>query len=453
MRAEIISIGDELTSGKILDTNSQWLSRELSDLGVQVLFHTTVGDDLQANIGVFRCAAARADIIIATGGLGPTADDLTRESLAEMLDVPLERNEKALQSIRALFTKRGREMPSMNEKQALIPRGGTAIPNPNGTAPGVDVTVSRIEGENRFRKIDESLFDRFRIIALPGVPAEMKEMWKETVHNELETFCQTLNGGKRVIRFRSIHSFGLGESQVEAMLPDLINRAHFPTVGITADQATITLRIKAEADSEEKCYAQIEPVAEVIREKLGKLVYGEDHETLADAVCDILKKEHKTLAVMEWGTRGLLADALSMPENAEDHFLGGLVVRSAKALRNTIRYSSELAQQQEIPADFSERTIESSPAINERIVSLMARHVLKVFDCDYSLTVGPYPFEGKDRVAVFVALGKKQRQTGRSEDEITILTESHAYGGHPAIIDALYTKRAMNLLRLDQFPE
>jgi len=436
MIAEILSIGDELTSGTILDTNSQWLARELSDLGIRVLYHTTVGDDLEANVNVLRIASQRADVIISTGGLGPTADDLTRESIAAMLGVPLEHNADALESIKTLFRKRGREMTSNNEKQALIPQGGKAIRNPNGTAPGIDATVAREERR-------EHQLSHFRVIALPGVPAEMKEMWSDTVRGELETFCQEITGRKVILRSRSIHSFGAGESQVEAMLPDLINRDHYPVVGITADRATITLRIQAEALTEEACCEQMEPTAKLIYETLGPLIYGEADQTLADVVCEILNRQKKTLAVIEWGTRGLLDDALASSPLAADVFLGGLIVRSATALKNAVRFSSELAQEQEIPHDFSETTILTDFRQNEQVVSLMCRHTLKIFNADYSLAVGPYPADGKNGVPVFIGMGISEH-TGT----MTVFTEPHPYGGHPALIDDLYTKRALNMFRL-----
>ncbi|MCL2304460.1 MAG: CinA family nicotinamide mononucleotide deamidase-related protein [Planctomycetaceae bacterium] len=432
MIAEILSIGDELTCGKILDTNSQWLARELSDLGIRGLYHTTVGDDLDATIAVLRIATQRADVIIATGGLGPTADDLTRESIAALLGVPLEQNADALESIKALFRKRGREMTSNNEKQAFIPQGGKAIRNPNGTAPGVDVTVAR-------KNSHENLMSHYRIIALPGVPAEMKEMWHETVRGELEAFCRKMTGRNVVIRSRSIHSFGAGESQVETMLPDIVNRTRFPLVGITADRATITLRIQAEAPTEEECFEQMEPTAKLIYDKLGPLIYGEADQTLADVVCEILQQQKKTIAVMEWGTRGLLDDALASSPLALEAFLGGLIVRSAAALKNAIRFSSELAEKQEIPHDFSETT----PEQNEQVVALMCRHALKMFNADYSLAIGPYPDSGKNGVPVFIALGISE-QNGTTR----VITESHPYGGHPALIDDLYMKRTLNLFRL-----
>ncbi|MDZ7617995.1 MAG: competence/damage-inducible protein A [Patescibacteria group bacterium] len=169
MQAEIVSIGDEITSGRLLDTNSQWLSRRLADLGIRVLFHTSVGDNLEACAAVFRHAIARADLVIVTGGLGPTADDLTREALAEATGRALVLNEGALEHVRRLFARRNRPMPASNEKQALFPEGSRVIRNPNGTAPGIDLTVA-CPGRNAAR-----------ILALPGVPAEVDEMWRDSV--------------------------------------------------------------------------------------------------------------------------------------------------------------------------------------------------------------------------------------------------------------------------------
>ncbi|HXT58752.1 MAG TPA: competence/damage-inducible protein A, partial [Pirellulales bacterium] len=173
MIAEVISIGDELTSGQRLDTNSQWLSQRLGEIGVPVLYHTTVADDLEANVRVFRQAVERADVVIATGGLGPTADDLTREALAQLIGAELVLDDASLAHIRALFSRRKREMPERNLVQAMFPAGARVVFNPHGTAPGIDLEVPPPLGRPS------------RIFALPGVPAEMIEMWDETVAGRL----------------------------------------------------------------------------------------------------------------------------------------------------------------------------------------------------------------------------------------------------------------------------
>src|SRR5947208_846830 len=177
MHAEIISIGDELTSGQRLDTNSQWLAERLLEIGVPVAFHTTVGDQLTDNVLVFRQACERADILLVTGGLGPTADDLTRQALAEVAGVELVQDDVSLAHIKTLFAKRKREMPPANVVQAQFPQGSRPIFNPNGSAPGIDMLIEvAADGTRRVPTTKAA-----RVFALPGVPAEMKEMWAATV--------------------------------------------------------------------------------------------------------------------------------------------------------------------------------------------------------------------------------------------------------------------------------
>jgi nicotinamide-nucleotide amidase len=259
MHAEVIAIGDEITSGQCLDTNTQWLSQQLEGLGIRVLYHTTVGDELMPCAEVFRLAIARADVVVATGGLGPTADDLTREALAEATGHPLQLDTDALDHVRTMFAQRNRPMAASNERQAMFPTGSRVVRNPHGTAPGICTDVVR-EGRGPCR-----------FFCLPGVPGEMIEMWQESVAPAIAEF---LGEGRRVIRRRLIHCFGAGESQVEAMLPDLIRRGRQPSVGITASKGAITLRITAEGATEEECLAAIAPVEATIRQCLGTLVVG-----------------------------------------------------------------------------------------------------------------------------------------------------------------------------------
>jgi nicotinamide-nucleotide amidase len=314
MHAEIISIGDEITSGQLLDTNSQWLSQRLDELGVRVLFHCTVGDELEPNVAVFRQAIDRADLIVVTGGLGPTADDLTRQALADATGRPLQLDPEALEYIRAMFARRKRPMPQQNELQAMFPSGSRVICNPHGTAPGIDLTVAR-EGRTPCR-----------LFCLPGVPAEMVEMWQQTVGPAI---VEQLGSSRRMIRRRRIHCFGAGESQIESMLPDMIRRGRQPTVGITASKATITLRIVAEGATEDECLAAMEPTVATIRQCLGTLVFGEEDDDLQHVVLRLLSERGKTLATAECGTSGLVAEWLSGTEGAGDAYRGGLVLPNA----------------------------------------------------------------------------------------------------------------------------
>jgi len=291
MRAEVIAIGDELTTGQRLDTNSQWISRELAVLGIPTAFHTTTTDSLDDGLEAFRTAVERVDVVIATGGLGPTADDLTRDVLALVAGEPLELCPRALAAVEARFARRGVPMPESNRRQALFPRTSRAIPNPEGTAPGIDIEIPR-------RSHGTS-----RVFALPGVPGEMKAMWAATVLPALATG----RPDAATMRFRRIKCFGAGESAIEALLPDLIHRGRDPLVGITAHEATITLRIVAHGIDEAACLAKIAPTERLIRDALGDLVYGVEDEEIEDATLAAMNGAGATLATAEIGTRGQVA--------------------------------------------------------------------------------------------------------------------------------------------------
>jgi len=298
MQAEVIAIGDELTTGQRLDTNSQWLSTELGLLGIPVLFHTTVCDTLEAGIEAFRIASVRCDLVVATGGLGPTADDLTRDVLAAVSGQRLELSAAALEAVESRFARRAVTMPESNRRQAMFPRGTRIIPNPDGTAPGIDLDVRRPDGGTS------------RIVALPGVPSEMREMWRGTVAGALAAMLPDAG----VFVHRRIKCFGAGESAVEEMLPDLIRRGRDPLVGITAHEATITLRIVARGRDEAECLAKIAPTERTIRECLGLHVYGVEDDEVEDAAVRALAGAGQTLGTIEIGTEGRVANCLAQAE-------------------------------------------------------------------------------------------------------------------------------------------
>ncbi len=414
MQAEIISIGDEITSGKLLDTNSNWLSQQLELLGIEVLYHVTVGDDLEAMEDVFRTAFERCDIIISTGGLGPTGDDLTRTAIAKAAGKELVFNEAVLEHIRDLFARRRRKMPKSNQVQAYFPEGAKVVPNPNGTAPGIDLTVSRyhVSGEE----------GTARLFALPGVPAEMREMWSQTLQPPLAT----LSGGEWVIKHRDIKCFGAGESQIESMLPDLTRRGHYPRVGITASEATIILRIFVKEPTEEACNAAIAPVEATIRENLGALVFGTDRETLQEVVDRLLLSQGKKIAVAEWGTRGTVAQAFASHEKSGDFFAGGLV------LGGNERYANLVGVEQTI--DWQNALTQTGP------VEQFAAALADSMDSDLALVVGPFPESGSTKESQQVLMLLRDGEQMRSA--------IFPFGGHPELVLTLFKKRALNLVRL-----
>ena len=430
MNAEIIAIGDEITSGQSLDTNSQWLSQRLEELGVRVLYHSTVGDELTPGVEVFRHAIGRADVVVATGGLGPTADDLTREALAQATGRPLHLDADVLASIRERFARWNRPMPASNELQAMFPAGSRVVRNPHGTAPGIDLEVARDGTVPIFvpAKIGLSPLTRptpCRVICLPGVPAEMIEMWRDSVGTTIEAF---VGGERRVIRRRLLHCFGAGESRIEAMLPDLIRRGRRPTVGITASKATITLRITADGATEDECRAAIAPVEATIRQCLGALVFGVGDDELQHVVVQLLRQRGKTLATAECGTAGLMAAWLSGVDGAADVFRGGLVLTQGD------RRNFCVTENGTVPVGMHES------------VDAMAAACREQFAADYGLAIDilPSPMgrgvggEGSGPPTIRVALASAEGVRSESLPDIP----------HPALSHIFRAKQALNFLRL-----
>ena len=400
LRAEVISIGDELTSGARLDTNGQWLSQRLGELGLAVAFHSTVGDTLADNVDVFRNAANRADIIVSTGGLGPTRDDLTREALATVAGVDLVRCDESLAHIRMLFDRRGREMPPRNEIQAMFPQGSRAVFNPQGTAPGVELRL--VVGDH------EST-----VFALPGVPAEMKRMFVETVKPRIAE----ITGSQQHIEQSVMKFFGIGESDMESRLGDMIARDRHPRVGITVSAATISLRITANGDDPKECQRVIADTRQEILNRVGDLHFG-DGETFEQqhAVANALGERDQSMVVVEFGHAAPLNDWFASLGN-RDLYRGGLSFVSTDDLMESTR----------------------SDSLHDALLSLGSHH-----QSDWILSVDQYPPLEREADTpmspVEVQLSVVTPEGKRYPTKTTL-------GGHPDILQQRIAKTALAWFR------
>ncbi len=428
LTAEIIAIGDELICGARLDTNSQWMSRALQEQGVHVGWHTSVGDQLSDIVAALEIAAGRVDLVITSGGLGPTADDLTREALAELAGVPLELDAHSMAHIEAIFAKRKREMPARNRQQAMLPHGAAAIPNPHGTAPGIAMIVAPQNDPSPADGQLDTSGREVRFYSLPGVPAELREMWN-TVRNDI---AQLLPEQLTTIHYE-LHCFGAGESDVEAMLPDLIRRGRDPSVGITASEATITLRVTASGTDEAACRERMAETVQIIRESLEDLVFGEDGQQLQDAILARLAQRDETLTTLEVGSGGQLAMWLSQ---------GGELRRTSGDVAKPVFLGGSVATL-DSPSDNRD--------LRQQLVELTINQ-LRLSHADWALGVGPYPSDvvpaPDQQFSVIVASRTPLvgENTGTLQ-EFSYCCRDYPFASHPSIARTRAAKIALNAMR------
>lgn len=301
MKAEIIAVGTEILLGNIVNTNAQIISQGLSELGIDVYYQTEVGDNPERLKAALQIAAERADILLTTGGLGPTLDDLTKETLAEVFKRPLELHQPSLDRLHAFFKKQGREMTDNNLKQAWLPIGCTVLTNKWGTAPGC-----AFEAEGKY------------IIMLPGPPRECEPMFRELVM----PYLYPLAGGCIVSHI--VRVFGIGESNMEAILHDMMESMKNPTIAPYAGTGECYVRITAKADTKEAAENMLVPVVKEVCRRLGDSVYGIDVDSLEQVVVEELKKRGMTLAVAESCTGGLLSKRLTDLPGVSACYKGGV---------------------------------------------------------------------------------------------------------------------------------
>ncbi|MBI3624880.1 MAG: CinA family nicotinamide mononucleotide deamidase-related protein [Candidatus Rokubacteria bacterium] len=303
MQAEIVSIGSELLLGQIVDTNSAVISRHLAGIGLDLYYKTAVGDNLARLVAVLRQALERSEVVITTGGIGPTADDVTREAVALATSRELVFSQQLMTQIEAFFRARGFKLSPSNRRQAFVPRGAIPVENPVGTAPAFIVEVG----------------DRC-VITLPGVPREMEHL----LVTRVVPYLRERYGLKGEIRLRVLRVVGLGESGIGELLADFMEKGRNPTVGTLAHLGQVDVRIAAKGPDAETAQRLIEPVEAAIRGRLGDLIFGVDAETLEGVILAHVQRLGARVAVAEWGSAGAVADRLS--QGLGRGFAGGIVL-------------------------------------------------------------------------------------------------------------------------------
>jgi nicotinamide-nucleotide amidase len=319
MKAEVIAIGSELLLGQIIDTNSSYIAKRLAENGIELVQTATVGDDLHRMKEVIREAIHRSQIVITTGGIGPTEDDLTREAIAEVTQRPLTFQPHLMQQIEALFKKRGFRMTEGNQKQAYIPEGAIPVENPKGTAPGFIAETS--EGA---------------IISIPGVPFEMEYLMENTVIPYLR---KRFDIRHQVIRYKVLRACGLGESAIGLQIKDLMKESTNPSVGTLASMGDIRIRITAKAENPEEASNLIQDMEKEIRNRLGILIYGVDNETLHGNVTKEMERLNFTLSVVETFTGGIISQKLTNTDS--NSFVQGTILPSENSQRAFLGLSSD----------------------------------------------------------------------------------------------------------------
>ena len=402
--AEILCVGTELLLGDIVNTNAAYLSQRLAELGIHVYRHTAVGDNPERLKRALDAAFAEADLVITSGGLGPTYDDLTKETVAAYFGRELEMHEESLSVIRSYFERTGRVMTKNNEKQAMMPRGAIVFPNHYGTAPSL-----AIEGDGK------------TAIMLPGPPGELTRIFKE----EVLPYLERRRGA--VLVSKNIHIFGMGESAVEEKLAQIMTEAKNPTVAPYCKEGEVRLRVTAESHSRESAARMCDEVIEKIRNtEVGRFIYGVDVDSLENAVVEFLHKNGLTLAAAESCTGGLIAKRITDIAGCSDVFLGGCVTYTNEVKQKLLGVSGD--------------TLEKYGAVSEQTAAEMARGVRERLGADIGVSAtgvaGPTGGTAETPVGtVFIGIsterGERVRRLSlssmRSREYIRTVSVANAY--------------------------
>jgi nicotinamide-nucleotide amidase len=409
MKTEIITCGTELLLGHNIDTNTSYLSKVLSHIGIDVYRHTTVGDNKERLAIAVKDASLRANVVIITGGLGPTVDDITIGTLATLAKRDLVFNKAILKNIKGYFKRRASGLPKSAIKQALIPRGADWLQNRVGTAPGLI-----LEHEDTF------------LIALPGPPRELIPM----VEKEIVPYLKKLQDQKWIIKSRSLNFIGLPEAKVNEKVSDLLELSGDTTLGIYTSVGEVILRITVKAKNEKAADAKIKTIENRIKKRFDDIIYGADSDTLQEAVSRILTKSKKTLAVAESCTGGHLSNLITDISGSSKYFLMGIVA-----------YSNDIKIRQ---LNISKDLIKKDGAVSKNVAKSMANNVRALAGADIGLGLtgiaGPTGTTKKKPAGlVYIALATKKKT----------LVKEFRFSGTREEIKLQATQQALNLLRLN----
>jgi nicotinamide-nucleotide amidase len=370
MQAEIVVIGTELLLGQIIDTNAAYLAQQLSSIGIDLYYKSTVGDNKARIVEVLRLASGRSDLVITTGGIGPTLDDMTRESVADVVGVPLQLQPHLLEQIKHMM---GSRYTDNNARQAHIPAGSTAIENPVGTAPGFTAPTPR----------------GGVVVSLPGVPSELRYL---TEHAVIPYLKERFNIAAIIVS-RTLKCMGLTESYIDEALDDLITTGSNPTIGLLAQMqlGEIHVRLTAKAADEVAANTLIAPLEAKVRERLGKAVFGADEAEYERVVADLIRQHGLTIAVAECGLTGGVGHELSLALAGDRHFAAAVTANLPAALEQLLDVPEVLLKQQGI--------------VSPEVAAAMARGVRRRNSTDLGLAVtGAERLAGGDETVAYIAL-------------------------------------------------
>lgn len=373
MNAEIIAVGSELLLGQIANTNAKFISSQLSELGINVYYHSVIGDNGGRLKKAIEIAESRADLIIFSGGLGPTKDDLTKETIAEHLNVPLVFDEKALETIEKFFTNQGRPLTENNRKQALVLQGSEVLVNHHGLAPGMLLQ----KGGRTY-------------ILLPGPPKELEPMFQFEVKPKLASLIS--KGG--IILSHVLRFYGIGEAELETKIQHILDAQSNPTIAPLASDGEVTLRITAKADSKAEAWELINEKKREILSIVGKYNYGVDDDTLASKAVEMLLQNKLTISAAESLTAGLFQSELAEIPGVSGTLVGGMVTYTEEAKIQQLGIPKELLNQYGI--------------VSSECAASMARNVREKFGTDIGIgltgAAGPEPHDGEPAGTIWIGI-------------------------------------------------